>query len=216
MIPATVKDEQYMAFAVAGAAIFSTCSRRQYMAIVLSTEGRVVGTGYNGGPSGFVHCTDGGCPRANSGAGHGSPYDNCIAIHAESNALMYSNRSERMGGTIIINGPPCYDCAKLIAGSGVKRLVYMTDPAYTEWGKVRMLLQKSGISMIEVDRARLASYGVGGQPGSDVGCGPTEEVGVAIQPRKPSTLACTCPDRTAVGSAAAFHSDDCRLPAKYR
>lgn len=182
------KRIQYMSWAVAGARIFSTCSRRQYMAIVLSPDGRVVGTGYNGGPSGFVHCTDGGCPRAQEKPAHGSSYDSCIAIHAEANALLHSNRTERLGGTLVINGPPCMDCAKLIAGSGIARVVYMTDPAYKEWAKVRMLLTKSEIKMLEVDRDLVAGAGVVGEPDRDVGCGPSQALGLEIQPHQSNGL----------------------------
>lgn len=152
----TQKQIKWMKWAAHGARIFSTCSRRQYMAIVLSESGRVIGTGFNGSPPNFMHCVDGGCPRATSSVAHGSSYSEgagaCIAIHAEANALMYSDRSAREGGTLIINGPPCMDCAKMIAGSGVKILVFLADQAYGEWSKIRTILSMAGIQLVEVPR----------------------------------------------------------------
>lgn len=133
--------------------VFSSCSRRQYFAVVLSADRRVVGTGYNGAPPGLVHCVDGGCPRGLTVAGevgHGAPYGNCVAIHAEANALLYSDRTARLGGTIIINGPPCFDCSKLIAGSGLRRLVHSTDSHYADWPKCKDLLAKSGVKVVSV------------------------------------------------------------------
>lgn len=210
------KNEQYMQWAVSGSKIFSTCSRRQYMAIVLSADGRIIGTGYNGAPPGFVHCTDGGCPRANSESPAGSSYGNCIAIHAEANALIHSDRSARLGGTLIINGPPCYDCAKLISGSGVARVVFMTDPAYAEWGKVRMLLQKAGITMIEVDRARIAGASLSGKPYCDVGSGAEQEVGVEIQPSKSAPVERPNCLQLIMGTSPSIDSYDSRVPDQYR
>lgn len=48
----------------------------------------------------------------------------CPSLHAEANALSVCDRSQREGGTIYITSYPCYDCAKLIANSGLHRVVY--------------------------------------------------------------------------------------------
>lgn len=147
----TEKDKKYLEFAAYGGKLFSTCSRRQYMAIVLGRDGRVLGTGYNGAPPGMKHCVDGGCPRAREqaeGTGHGTGYDNCIAIHAEQNALLYSDRTAREGGTIYVNGPPCFGCAKEIANSGVRRVVYQDDPNYKDMPRVKQFLQDAGIKVV--------------------------------------------------------------------
>lgn len=140
--------EQWMAWCESGAEIFGTCSRRQYMAIVLSASGRVLGTGYNGVPSGLTHCRDGGCPRAGTSVTHGSDYGNCLAVHAEANALIHSDRSAREGGTLYVNGPPCWECSKLIAGSGISTVVHTEDPAYADWSKCRELLESVGIHVV--------------------------------------------------------------------
>lgn len=147
----TIKETQWMELCEAGAQIFARCSRRQYFSVVLAPNGRVVGTGFNGVPSGLVDCTAGGCPRASLDVCHGSEYSNCLACHAEANALMWSDRFAREGGTLVVNGPPCFDCAKLIAGSGVKTLVFKDDPAYAGALKGQALMQQSGIELVKVD-----------------------------------------------------------------
>jgi dCMP deaminase len=147
----TEKDRRYLEWVEYGGKLFSTCSRRQYMALILGKDGRVVATGYNGAPPGMTHCVDGGCPRAleqAEGTGHGTGYDNCIAVHAEQNALLYSDRTARAGGTIYVNGPPCFGCAKEIANSGLRRIVYKADHNYTDIGRVTEFLQQAGIKVV--------------------------------------------------------------------
>lgn len=63
------------------------------------------------------------CPRRTSDCKPGSSYDNCVAVHAEANALLYADREDLTGATIYITRDPCYACSKLIAASGVVRVV---------------------------------------------------------------------------------------------
>lgn len=136
-----------------GARVFSTCSRSKYYALILSKDGRIVGAGYNGAPPGVVHCTDGGCPRSRNNAPREAPYDQgegrCIAVHAEANALLHSDRTERMHGTLIVNGVPCMGCARLIAGSGIGMVVFTTEedkrPEERPLDEMRHLLQEAGV-----------------------------------------------------------------------
>lgn len=67
-----------MDWCIEGSKIFSTCGKRQYMAVLLDGRNRVVGVGYNGGPARERHCADGGCPRLAEGSPPGSNYDNCF------------------------------------------------------------------------------------------------------------------------------------------
>lgn len=102
---------------------FSTCSKKQYFCVILGNNGRVLGSGYNGGPAGYRHCKDGHCPRAVDGS-NDIDYSSCISLHAECNALLYSYGPK---DTLIVNGAPCFGCAKMIAGAGIKNLVYLEE-----------------------------------------------------------------------------------------
>lgn len=139
-----------MQWCIDGGRVFSTCGKRQYMAILLDYRDRVVGVGYNGGPAGAVHCRDGGCPRLSADSPSGSNYDNCIAVHAEQNAFLNSVADAR---TIIINGPPCYTCAKLIVNSSVDTVYYLHDDSYADWPNVHRFLMANGVRTV----ARVAS-----------------------------------------------------------
>lgn len=52
-----------------------------------------------------------------------SDYRDCPANHAEANAITMTERSSRGGGTIYVNSHSCHNCCKLIANSGLSRLV---------------------------------------------------------------------------------------------
>lgn len=134
---------------------FSTCAKRQYAAVILAPNKRVAGFGYNGSPPGMAHCVDGACPRMQENSPAGSNYDRCISQHAEAGALLWSDASLRMGGTIIVNGPPCMGCAKLIASSGLKRVVYKKDPEYVydQLPNILDFLASAGIVAVGVNVA---------------------------------------------------------------
>lgn len=151
------KDLQYLALCDAGAQLFATCGKRQYMSIVLDEDGRVTGMGYNGSAPGTPHCKDGACPRWGHDSAPGSSYDNCISIHAEQNALMYSGRRH----TIYVNGQPCMTCAKLISGSGVVRVVGIADPSYAMSDDINDLLRVSGLHVALAELETFRSFAEG-------------------------------------------------------
>lgn len=107
------------------------CTRRQVAAVITDEDRRIVSTGYNGAPSGRPGClTSGACPRGRMSydevpafsqyaAGAGA----CIALHAEVNAVLFARRN-LTGCTIYITCQPCPDCAKVVAGAGLARVVY--------------------------------------------------------------------------------------------
>jgi len=141
------------------AANFSTCGKRKYAAVVLAPNKRVAGFGYNGSPPGVDHCEDGACPRLHDNAENGSNYDTCISQHAEAGALLWSDASLRIGGTLIVNGPPCMGCAKLIASSGLKRVVFKMDDTYLNWPSISNFLEDAGIVAVGVNVAHLGAGG---------------------------------------------------------
>ena len=150
----TKKDLKWMQLARNGAEIFSTCSKRKYFAIIIDKNGRCMGTGYNGGPPGVKHCVDGGCERAKVGSPNGSNYDNCIAIHAEANALLHSV-GDTTNATLYVNGPPCFSCVKLIANSGIKRVVCLDDASYHDFPRIRRTAESWGLDIITISDAIL-------------------------------------------------------------
>lgn len=102
------------------------CRRAQHGAVIVKDK-RIVSTGYNGSPAGGPSCLAGECPRGLLSADDlphlTADYSNCVAVHAESNAIAYANREDTRGATIYITGKPCDMCGKLIAAAGIIRVV---------------------------------------------------------------------------------------------
>lgn len=139
--------DQYMLTVAEATALRATCSRRQIGAVIATRDHRIVSTGYNGGPRGMGHCTDGFCPRANgsanTGFGYDDPEDYCIAIHAEANAIMFASPESRGGSTLYSTLAPCFSCAKLISNSGIDEVV--VSEVYKEFDRVKDFLKDNGV-----------------------------------------------------------------------
>ena len=103
----------------------STCMRRHVGAVIVKDRDAIA-TGYNGAPSGIMHCEErGGCIRQQLNVPSGQRHELCMALHAEQNAIIQAavmgNSVE--GGTIYITHQPCAICAKMILNAGIKRIV---------------------------------------------------------------------------------------------
>lgn len=96
----------------------ATCPRRAVGCIIVNKYGHTMATGYNGVPRGFDHCTDVPC-----GGEKEKDLDSCLATHAEQNALMQCKDIMDIE-TIYTTTAPCITCAKLIANTSCKRLIY--------------------------------------------------------------------------------------------
>jgi len=94
-----------------------TCDRRQVGAIIVSEE-NILSTGYNGSIRSLPHCDE---------VGHDMVNGHCVrTIHAEANAIIQAARHgvKINGADIYTTASPCWDCFKLIANAGIKRIFY--------------------------------------------------------------------------------------------
>lgn len=102
----------------------SKCTNRKVGAVIVDKNNRPISMGYNGAPAGLkvgTSCSEF-CPRS-LGKERGSSYANCVSVHAEANALLFADRSSYLGGTIYVTNPCCWECAKMVANSGISRVV---------------------------------------------------------------------------------------------
>ena len=75
-------------------------------------------------------------------------YDNCVSLHAEANALMFSDRRLRAGGTIYVSSGVCGSaCAKLIANSGLTRAVFGPSKPYRDSERWYDFLRECGLTV---------------------------------------------------------------------
>lgn len=114
-----------------------TCSRLQVGA-VLSRDGRIIATGYNGAPSGHAHCE------------HLDDQPCVKATHAEENVLYFAARygMSTDGADLFVTHNPCYRCARGLINAGIRRVVYLHD--YRDDSGVQ-LLNGSGIAVFRYD-----------------------------------------------------------------
>ena len=95
----------------------STCSRKAVGAVI-ARDKQILSTGYNGSIKNMPHCIDVGCDIVD---GH------CVAtVHAEANAIIQAakNGVNINNSDIYVTASPCWNCFKLIANSGIKRIIY--------------------------------------------------------------------------------------------
>ncbi len=122
------------------AATRSTCDRKHVGAVIVRDK-TVLSTGYNGSIRGMPHCDD---------VGHMMENGHCIAtVHAEANAIIQAakNGTAINGADIYITASPCWNCFKLIANSGIRRIFYLE---FYRDEKVLKIAKEAGIELIQV------------------------------------------------------------------
>lgn len=94
-------------------------AKRAKVGALLVKDNNIISMGWNGTPSGF----DNECEITNVDGGLMTKPE---VLHAESNCITKVAQSTQssLNSTMYITISPCIDCAKLIAQSGVKRVVY--------------------------------------------------------------------------------------------
>jgi dCMP deaminase len=114
----------------------STCLRRKFGAVIVK-DNTIVGTGYNGNARGVVNCSEIGCIKNIMQSPQGKAYDYCPAVHAEENAIINSNRADRISATLYLAGItpdekytmalPCQRCQRKIINSQIKQVILLKD-----------------------------------------------------------------------------------------
>jgi len=114
----------------------STCLRRKFGAVIVKND-TIIGTGYNGTARGVINCNEIGCVKDLMNLPHGKSYDYCPAVHAEENAIINSNRSDRIGSTLYISGLdkngnytmalPCKRCQRKIINSQIDDVIILQE-----------------------------------------------------------------------------------------
>ena len=114
----------------------SYCKRRQVGAVIVKDD-NIISFGYNGTISGFPNECE--CDNVTKKD----------VLHAESNAIAKCCKSSYSsdGSTMYITLSPCFECAKIIIQSGIKKVVYFQN--YTDLSGVDLLI-KSKIDVLQI------------------------------------------------------------------
>ena len=95
----------------------STCARK-FVGAVIVRDRTILSTGYNGSIRGLPHCDE---------LGHMMQDGHCVrTIHAEANAILQAakNGTSIDGADIYVTASPCWNCFKLIANCGIRRVAF--------------------------------------------------------------------------------------------
>lgn len=140
LLPRPGRDEYFLAMAYL-ASTRATCARAARGCVLVSKDGHVLATGYNGVPPGRPHCSEERSARcAGADAPSGSALDQCMATHAEMNALVQC-RDKREIFACYSTASPCLTCAKLLLATPCEILVF--GEKYPDWALVHDLWKRS-------------------------------------------------------------------------
>lgn len=121
------KDQEYIKLAIKQAEK-SGCLFRKVGGMMVK-GGRVILKSYNQVLPTQDFCQKNGCIRQKLGVLPGQRLEVCNVIHAEANLLAQATQKgvNLKGATVFLTSFPCSICAKLLACSGIKRLVFAGD-----------------------------------------------------------------------------------------
>jgi dCMP deaminase len=139
--------DEYFMLSAAVIATRASCLKLHSGAVIVKDK-RIISSGYNGNPPGVPSCYElGYCNKDKQGVkweSKGSGY--CLATHAEANAIIQNHEKNIVGSTMYCIYYPCNECAKLIASSGIKELVYLKFYK-EEVSNSKKILEMSGVKV---------------------------------------------------------------------
>ncbi|MDP6532530.1 MAG: dCMP deaminase family protein [Candidatus Marinimicrobia bacterium] len=121
----------------------STCSRKHVGSVIVRDK-TILSTGYNGSLRGLPHCDE---------AGHEMENDHCVrTVHAEANAIVQSaaNGVRIEGSEIYVTASPCYNCFKMIANAGIRKIYY--GEFYRD-ERIREHAEELGIELVHLNES---------------------------------------------------------------
>ncbi len=121
----------------------SKCVSKQVGAVIVK-DGRILSTGYNGTPPGYINCCD--YWDGNYTSEH-HEWSKTYEIHAEMNAIIWAAREgiSIEGATIYVTLEPCSECSKNLIASGIKRIVYAKEYEYTQSEIITRFIKDNGV-----------------------------------------------------------------------
>lgn len=135
----------------------ATCDRGRSGCVIVKDK-RILTTGYVGSPPRLPHCDEAGHLMNDVIDEDGKISKHCVrTVHAEQNAICQAAKFgiSLEGATLYCKMEPCYVCAKMIIGVGIKRVV--CEKMYHKSELTRKVFKEAGVEM-EVLKNTLERY----------------------------------------------------------
>lgn len=123
---------------------YMTCDRARVGAVIVRDK-RVIASGYGGAPSGSPTCDE---------IGHALFHNHCVrTVHAEMNAIAQAARYGPSvdGCDLFCTVMPCWNCAKMIAAVGIRRVFYLEEYHPEEWDFYKTLYNNLTTEFYRID-----------------------------------------------------------------
>ena len=127
----------------------SKCVSKQVGAVIVK-DGRILSTGYNGTPAGYINCKD---HWKGEYTKEHHEWSKTYEIHAEMNAIIWAARKgiSVEGATIYVE--PCSECSKNLIASGIKRIVYAKPYEHTHSEIISKFIKDNGVIIEKLERS---------------------------------------------------------------
>lgn len=107
---------QYFLMMASLVSVRATCMKKRVGCVLVDDKNRVLATGYNGSAHGLRHCISSPC---NDWENNGE----CLAIHAEQNALIQCSDVSKIH-SVYCTTAPCPRCTKLFLNTSCKNIIF--------------------------------------------------------------------------------------------
>ncbi len=126
----------------------SKCVSKQVGAVIVK-DGRILSTGYNGTPPGYINCSDHWNDKYTKDH---HEWSKTYEIHAEMNAIIWAARKgiSIENATIYVTLEPCSDCSKNLIAAGIKKIVYDKAYEHTNSNVISKFIKDNGVEIVQL------------------------------------------------------------------
>lgn len=127
----------------------SRCVSKKVGALIVK-DTRILSTGYNGTPSGYINCDDK-FESTYTKEHHDWSYK--YEIHAEMNAIVWAARNgiSIEWATMYVMLEPCLQCTKNTLAAGIKRIVYANKYPHIDSDLATDFINENWIEIVHLD-----------------------------------------------------------------
>ena len=117
---------------------------------IITRKGRIISTGYNGTPSGFINCNEH-FNKDNFSSVEHREWSKRFEIHSEINAIVFAGKENvNIEGTVLYcTLQPCHTCLLTIIAAGINTVIYKDYHKSNNYdGDTDKLIKRCGLNVL--------------------------------------------------------------------